>query len=447
MQAWDNFLKSLESELGRETVRKWLKPLCVRHFDACNIYLEAQDSFQVMWFEEHVRKKSQQELVNKNNRKIKVHLTVVDHSDPEPASAAPEQKRKEPAVAPPFRLEFDELDGSHTFDGYVSLPTNELAYKLLSQLGGEVALGAFNPIYLYGPSGTGKTHLLMATARHLRTLGKRVLCIRAETFTAHVVSAIRAGEMQLFRSHYRNVDVLIIDDVQVFSRKSATQEELFHTFNTLHIDGRQLILSANCSPGELRSVEPRLVSRFEWGITLPLEPPPFDQLRQILLRKAAVIQFPLSSQVVTYLIDTFQSSPSQAMQALEALALRTHLAGDNISDENPLRLPVAKSYLVDLVEAERRAEVTADKIISAVASHYGIQSSDILGKSQKKECSLPRQIAMYLCRANLRLPYTSIGDVFSRDHSTVMTSVKRIEEQTEMRGELTAVVNTIRKSL
>jgi chromosomal replication initiator protein len=446
MQAWDDFLKGLESELGRETVRKWLRPMRVRHFDACNLYLEAQDSFQVMWFEEHVRKRAQQQLINPNNRKIKVHLTVVDTSEPEPLLKVPEPK-KTPDAPPPFKLEFDALNETATFDGYVSLSPNELAYKLLSSLAGDVDLGAFNPIYLHGPSGTGKTHLLMATARQLRAQGLTVICVRAETFTAHVVSAIRAGEMQLFRSHYRNADVLIIDDVQVFARKNATQEELFHTFNTLHVDGRQLILSANCAPGELRAIEPRLVSRFEWGIVLPLEPPPQDQLRQILLRKAQMMRFPLSSEIVTYLIDTFQSGPSQAMQALEALALRSHLAGDNISDANPLRLPLAKSYLVDLVEQERRSEVTAEKIIDAVASHYGIQSDDILGKSQKKECSFPRQIAMFLCRSDLHLPFARIGDLFTRDHSTVMTSVKRIEEQTSTRGELASIVHAIRKSL
>ncbi len=444
MKAWDEFLTTQEQTLGKGTVKRWLRPLRIRHFDACNLYLEAKDSFAIAWFEEHIRKAVEEQLVNSNNRKIKVHLAVNE----ELKAPNPAREQRAPETPPPFRLRFDEVDPHLTFDAFLASSANELAYKLLSTLGGETALGTFNPIYLQGPEGSGKSHLMMATVTKLKSQGLRTLYMGAKTFTEHVVSAIRAGEMQQFRSIYRNVDVLIIDDVEVFSRKTSTQEELFHTFNTLHIAEKQIILGSTCSPQELRAVEPRLVSRFEWGIVLPLETPPPKQLRQMLLRKAEVLSFPVASDVITYLIDTFKSRPRAAMSALEALVLRSHLAEDNLSDKHPLRLPLAKTYLLDLVEQEKRSVLTTEKIVQTVAAHYGIQGADILGKSQKKENSVPRQIAMYLCRKRLKIPFQRIGDEFERDHSTVMTSVKRVEEQASNRAsEMAAELNAIEKEL
>ena len=439
MIAWDEFLVELETKLGKGTVARWLRPLKVVRFDAANIYLEAEDSFQKAWFDEQVRSIAEKELRNPNGRQIKIHLTVSNQEE------RPKEKEKRP-FQQTFRLQKEELDPHCTFEGLYLHSGIELAHKLLSQLGQEVELASFNPIYLHGPEGAGRSHLLMACASRLQSLGLQVLYTRAQTFTDNVIHAIRAGEMQLFRKFYRGADVLLIDDVQVFSRKGATQEELFHTFNQLHVSGKQLILASDCAPGELKAVEPRLVSRFEWGVVLPIDLPQPKALRQILESKAKALNFPLTSEILALLLEHFSRAPKRAARALEALVLRSHL--DNISTDHPLHITQAKSYLVDLIEEEKKAEVTPNKIVEAVAQHYGINSTDILGKSQKKEISLPRQIAMYLCRKHLRLPFTRIGDVFERDHSTVMTSVKRIEtEVTKQKSESGAHVHAILKSL
>lgn len=432
MQAWEQFLRAQEAELGSETVQKWLRSLKVQRFDACNLYLEAKDSFQALWFEEHMRSKAQATLINGNNKKIKVHLTVAN-SPPTPLKTRLKGKTKDNSSTR-FQLTFDELDPLCLFQHFVVSPDNDLTYKLLHELvesptPTKIATGGFNPIYLYGTAGSGKTHLLMGLVHAFRTRGLKALYARAETFTDHVVTAIRAGEMSTFRQTYRNADVLLIDDVHVFSRKGATQEEFFHTFNTLHLEGKQIILSANCAPQELQLIEPRLVSRFEWGIVLPLKTLHADELRNMLQLKADLLNFALPPKVVDFLIETFTSNPKALIKAFEALVLRLHL--DSQHSVHTLSVLAAKNLLADLLAEELKSALTSTKIIQAVAEHYGIRMEDILGKSQTRECALPRQLAMHLCRDKLKMPFMKIGDLFARDHSTVMASVKHVQKSLE----------------
>lgn len=438
MQAWLNFLALQESDLGPETVQKWLRTLKILRWDACNLYLEAKDSFQTLWFEEHIRQKILTKLVNNNNKRIKVHLSIANSNPKANYIKSPKVKKSEKENPLKFIPSFDKLDPYCTFDHFVVTEKNLLPYKLFSQLTGyssqkslqtKPELSVFNPIFVYGPSGTGKTHMLMAAAHELRTHNLNVVYTRAETFTEHVVTAIRAGEMSLFRQAYRNIDVLILDDVHVLSRKGATQEELFHTFNALHMSGKQIILSAICSPAELQYIEPRLVSRFEWGIVLPLEPPAPEETRKILQNKAEALNYPLHNKVIDFLMETFTSNGKKLNRALEALILRLHL-GQNAGriTQGPLTVPLSKSLLGDLIAEEQQAALTPAKIIHVTAEFFGIRAEDILGKSQSRDCVLPRQIAMHLCRSQLKMPFIKIGDLFNRDHSTVMSSVKMIQK-------------------
>lgn len=427
MKAWDLFLGQQEQELGTETVQKWLRTLKILRFDACNLYLEAKDSFQVLWFEEHVRKKVQK-LVNNNGKKIKVHLSTTHVEN----SALKTKLKSEKGISPlpQFVLNFDELDPLCTFENFVLTPSSTLAYKLLTNIGGlslEKApeLATFNPVFIHGCSGTGKTHLLMATAETLRKRGYKVLYVRAETFTEHVVKAIRAGEMSYFRQAYRNIDVLIIDDVHIFSRKSATQEELFHTFNTQHLGGKQIILASNCSPSELQLIEPRLVSRFEWGIVLSLEPLNETEIKTVLEKKSAALNFPLHGKVSDFLLETFATTKT-LNRALQALILRAH-----IHEEGVLTIAKVKHLLADLIQEEEKNALTSLKLMQFVAEHFGIIIDDLQGKAQTRDSVLPRQLAMYFCRQTLHLPFIKIGELFDRDHSTVISSVKVIQKGIE----------------
>ncbi len=425
MRAWEEFLTRQEQELGKEIVDKWLRPLKIARFDACNLYLEAPDSFKAIWFEEHMRHRVQMRLSNNNNKQIKVHVAIATVESEEEKSKK-RRKKPDPSLpkTPLFSLSFDELDPNSTLDTFVTSQNNLLAHKLLKEACEPTeGMLCFNPIYLFGRSGTGKSHLLMASATAMRARGLKVIYVRADTFTEHVVKAIRTGEMQTFRRAYRNVDALIIDDIEIFSRKSATQEEFFHTFNTLHVEGKQIILSANCSPGELKYIEPRLVSRFEWGIIVPLQMLDQEKMRAVLIQKIKKASFHLDEQIIDFLLEIFSGNLKGLVRGIEALMLRTHL-----SPGGPLTIERVRHILADLIQEEEKAELTPGKIIRTVAEYYGIRMDDILSKSQARECALPRQIAMHLCRDKLQLPYMKIGDIFSRDHSTVMASVRQIQK-------------------
>jgi len=449
MKAWDHFLHLQQTEIGQETVNKWLRTLRIVKFDAGNLYLEARDAFHAMWFEEHVRHKLQTHLFNNNGRRIKVHLSIAGQSEsqerPRRSTKKAAQKAEE---TPSFSLAFDELDPYCTFENIVIDESNELALKLLQEMV-EHGSSDFNPVYLYGNSSVGKTHLLMATAHGLKKQGRRVLYARGETFTEHVVKAIRAGEMKTFREAYRNTEVLLIDDVHILARKGATQEELFHTFNTLHTAGKQIVLTAHSTPQELQYIEPRLISRFEWGVVLPVEPLSQEKVEEVLLKKAAALDFTLSGKVIKFLLETFSSGTMALIRALEALVLRSHIhRGERIKAHLPLTVAVVENLLSDLIQTEKSQALTAEKIISTVAEFYGIRSEDILGKSQNRECVLPRQVAMYLCRFFLKTPYMKIGDLFGRDHSTVMSSIKHIKKSLHEEGsDIAAAVNAMIKKL
>ena len=425
MYAWNKFVEKLKHEMGGAVINKWIASLKLIKFDACNIYLEAKDTFQANWLEEHVLLKAKQELVNSNNHPIKIHIKVKNNND---QHLDEEKDRKKPS---PIDFKPDSLDENNTFSSFYEDINNSLCFKFLSNIAkdslmvesSEIELASFNPILIYGPSACGKTHLLMACAKAFRLLGKNSFYIKSQTFTSHVVNAYRLSSLHEFRETYRNVDILIIDDVHLFAGKSATQEELFHTFNTLHSQGNQIIISSNIPPRELKEMEQRLISRFEWGITLSLTRPDKIGLSKILDTKEKIYSLNFDSESKAFLLNIF-SNAKEIEQAMQAIILRR----SKNEDQTKLNLALTQSYLTDLISEKQKNSLSATMIVDVISKHFGIFSNDILGKSQTKECALPRQIAMYFCRTKLNMAFQKIGGLFNRDHSTVMTSVKFIEK-------------------
>lgn len=425
MQAWDAFVTALEQKMGKEVIDRWVRPLKVVHFDACNLTLEPESSFQVDWFETHVRPIAKREFQNNNGRLIKISFQSGSKKK------ATGQREEKP---PPFSIEKDPLDPSQTLENFIPGSSNEMIVHFFENL----EPGTFNPIFLYGPNGVGKTHLLMGVAHLLeKKKGLSVFYAHAETFTHHVVQAIRTSQMRSFRQIYRNQDVLILDDAHHFARKWATQEELFHTFNELHTQGKQIILSSHLSPSRLDEIEPRLVSRFEWGIVLQLAALPPSEMKEVLEARAKALRFPLSSEVSHFLLDAFSSSSKAMMRALDALMVR-HRTKEMLS------LREVEHLLKDLLEAEEQVKLTPDRILEATSAYFGIRRNDILSKSQAKECAFPRKLAMFLCRKELKLPYLAIGKFFDRDHSTVMSSIKLIEKSLD-EDEVETALSEIRR--
>lgn len=417
MKAWQNFLSQLEKDIGKTNIDQWARSLTVVKYDACNLYLQANDSFQAQWFYEHIHPKLS-DFVNNNQRAIRVHLEVLQEV---PSS---KKKTKQP-ILNTFVIKSDMMHPNYSFGSYVATEKNHLTLEFLARLSSSrenfSQISQTNPMYLYGKKGVGKTHLLTAMGQSLSDLGLRVFFVKAETFASHFVNAIRQNCMQLFRESYRNIDVLIVDDVHIFSKKNATQEEFFHTFNTLHTQGKGILLSSQVSPRELSEIEPRLVSRFEWGITLKLEPPEPGDLQKILEKKAQFHHFNIDQDLITFLLTTFQSSPKSLYEALDALLIRSH-------DQKMTKIlpETAQVLLKDLIEKENQNKLSSTDIIRTVAAHYGIKEDDILGKAQSRDIALPRKIAIFFCREKLKLPYQKIGKIFQRDHSTIMSSEKFI---------------------
>ncbi len=437
MQAWESFLKTLQNHFGDETFSKWLRPLKVVHFDACNLYLEAQNSFQIEWFEEHVRPKAKQELRNSSSHPVKIHITC---GEVEPREKKTKKQTETPQPTP-FVFIKDPLLEEMTEENFIFSPVNQILFSLLKNLA-EHGKSDFNPLFFHGGPCCGKSHLLQAFAKSLQQRNIHALYVRAETFTENVIHAIRSSNMQDFRKEHRHVDVLIFDNVQYLAKKAATQEEFFHTFNALQSQGKQIILSADTPPALLQDIEPRLISRFEWGLVLPIHKLEDENLLKMLRMRSKHLSFPVSESVLKFLIDTFPSNIKSLQKSLEALILRSKVPPSSISPQK------AKEILYDLIAFEKRQVVTPERIVTSVASFFSLNRDEILGKSQTQECVLPRQIAMFLCRSELKMPFARIGEHFKRDHSTVMTSVRSIEEKLNGKDrEISAALISIKQKM
>ena len=420
MKPWELFLTQLDKDLGKTTVDRWLRTLRVARFDAGNLYLEAKDSFQQLWFQEHILEKAKKNL-SWNGRQIKIHFL---------GDARKKKKVKVKETAPLADFSPDRIDEKITFDNFICEKGNEIPLKLLRALD----FSSFNPVLIYGPSGSGKTHLLKATASALLSKGRVVHYVSAETFTQHVVRAIRSGMMQTFRKEYRFVDVLIVDGIDIFSGKAATQEEFFHTFNTLHTQEKSIILSSTAAPNQLKNIEERLISRFEWGITLPLIP--LTDLSTLVKKKLETAPIVMQPAQIDFLLQTF-SSPTLLVESLETLIYHCQLR-DKASVERTSLLHILK----DLIAKQKLRRTTPQKILIYVANYFDKTEQDIVGKEQAKEYVRPRQIAMYLIRKRLALSYTKIGETFNRDHSTVMTSIRNVEKSLET--QLSPIANAVK---
>ncbi|AGW38875.1 chromosomal replication initiation protein [Chlamydia pecorum W73] len=428
MRAWEDFLLLQEQEIGSSTVDKWLRSLKVVCFDACNLYLEAKDSFQVTWFEEHMRHKVKAGLVNNNGKPIRVHVTSMDKS-----ASFSKEKHIQQEKTSYFTMQYGEVLPEMSFSSFLVSSENDLPFRILQEFARieEGKSFPFNPIYLFGPEGAGKTHLMQAAIHMLRESCDKVLYVSSDLFTEHLVSAIRSGEMQRFRAFYRNVDALFIENIEVFSGKNATQEEFFHTFNSLHTEGKLIVISSCYAPADLKAMEERLISRFEWGVVVPIQPLRTEGLRNLLMRQAEIQGIRIQEFALDFLISSLSANVKNLLHAIGLLSKR--VAYKKLSQQLLYEDDI-RTLLKDVLEIAKSVRLTPNGIIRAVSRYYGVTQESILGRSQSREYVLPRQIAMYLCRQKLALSFVRIGDIFSRDHSTVISSIRLIAQKVENVG-------------
>ena len=322
-------------------------------------------------------------------------------------------------------MESAMLDPHYTFENFVVGSSNSFAHAAALAVADDPS-GASNPLFIYGGVGLGKTHLMNAIGNYVQKNDprKNVLFITSETFTNELIDAIvkKKGTAQL-RAKMRNVDVLLVDDIQFLSKTVSTQEEFFHTFNHLYAGGKQIILSSDRPPKDIPTIEERLRSRFEWGLTVDIQRPDFETRVAILQKKCSDEDIDTPTEVLEYIAERVESN----IRELEGMLVRVNAQAQLMG--KPITLEMAQETLAALLSSREPRKITPDSIIQTVSSHYSVSNEDVTGKRRSRDIALPRQVSMYLIRELTPLSTTAIGRVFSgRDHSTVMHSCDKIAE-------------------
>jgi chromosomal replication initiator protein len=311
----------------------------------------------------------------------------------------------------------------YRFDTFVVGKSNELAFAAAKSIA-ENPSGSFNPFFIYGGAGLGKTHLIQAVAQQIRdtTRGAKVVYMSADSFVTELITSIRYDKMQQFRDRYRKVDALLLDDIQFLAGKERTQEEFFHTFNALYEAQKQIVFTSDAPPKDIPTLEERLRSRFEWGLIADIQPPDLETKVAILRKKAEERKVDLPHEVALFIAERVRSNIRELEGHLNRVTAFASLTGNRITIE------VAKEALKDLLAKDNKPITPAD-ILKVVAAHYGIKVSDLKSKSNARPIAYPRQVAMYMCKELTDLSYPEIGKLFNnKHHSTVMYSVEKIDQ-------------------
>ena len=340
-------------------------------------------------------------------------------------------------ASPPPDAAARGLNPRYTFESFVVGSSNQFANAAAVAVG-EAPSRSYNPLYLYGGVGLGKTHLMHAIGHHLlsQTPDTALTYISSERFMNEMINAIQSDRILDFRERYRKLDVLMVDDVQFLAGKEATQTEFFHTFNSLYDAHKQIVISSDCPPGELQALEERLRSRFEWGLIADIQSPDLETKIAILKKKAEAEAVPLPDDVALYIAGGIKSNVRELEGSLIRLIAYASLTGSVIS------LSLAQEVLRNILRPRDEPPVTIDRIQKFVASHYRLKLADLKGRDSSKAVAQPRQIAMFLCRALTDASLPRIGKSFDRDHSTVVHSIRKIEKQCQTDQEFHNLINS-----
>lgn len=330
----------------------------------------------------------------------------------------------------------------YTFDNFIVGSSNKFAHAACLAVAENPAQN-YNPLFIYGPSGLGKTHLLYAITNRIRERNRhaKIIYIKGEDFTNQMIESLSKNSMHKFRDKYRTCDVLLIDDIQFIAGKESTQEEFFHTFNALFEDGKQIILTSDRPPKDIKTLEERLVSRFEWGLIADIQPPDLELRIAIFKNKISQAGIQVSDDIITFLAENLRSHIRQIEGAVKKLVAIKFLSGREIT------MDVAKNCINELLGGEEPVNVTVDKIFSAVEKKYSIKKSDLVGKSRVKEIVNARHVTIYLIRTITEMSYPNIGKLFNRDHATIISSEENVRKKIHSDRAFEATVNEIIKEV
>jgi chromosomal replication initiator protein len=454
-QLWPQFREALRAIVQREQFETWFRRAELRGIDDQVIVLAVQNHFTRDWLSNHYTDALEQaaRAIPGNPRAIEIvvdpELTVLAAA---PASAKsdsvpqPGQATTRPGSAPPpsvgglmhgklMHASDVDLNPHYRFDNFVVGPCNRFAHA--AAVGVSESPGkAYNPFFLHGSVGLGKTHLLQSLCYSLlgRSDGMRILYLSCETFVNHFISALENGDLDTFRNKYRNVDVLVVDDIHMLANKERTQEEFFHTFNTLYNASKQIVLSSDSSPKEIPTLQDRLVSRFKWGLVTEIEPACYETRMAILKRKSRERGHELPDDVARLVAEHVDTNIRELEGAVTRVLGYASLSSQAVTTD------LARNVLRDVFRVQR-GQPSMDDILRVVTSHFSVKLSELQSKKRTKAIAFPRQIGMYLVRKITRHSLEEIGGFFGgRDHSTVLYAIDRIKVQMKEDERLRALV-------
>jgi chromosomal replication initiator protein len=433
---WQAALGQLQLEMPRAAYETWLRDTEFLTYEDGVFVIGVRNAYARDWLEDRLLSTVKRSLAGIMGRTVDVRF-VIWQADSDP--------QEEPVLdrSPPMTevtvASTCRMNSRYTFDNFVVGPSNRLAHAA-SLAVAERPSRSYNPLFLYGGVGLGKTHLLHAIGNVCNSADLRVLYVSSEEFTNDLVNAIRGQTTEEFRDRYRQIDVLLIDDIQFIAGKEATQEEFFHTFNTLHRQENQIVITSDRPPSALLTLEERLRSRFEWGLTVDIQVPDYET-RLAILRAYAERS---GKQVGSEYLELIAQRVKNNVRELEGTLNRV-MAYEDLSGE-PLSLQRVQAILAELMPGKR--ELTQDEIIAAVSTQYGVNRERLLGRDRSHDVALPRQVAMYLIREETDASLPEIGDTLGgRDHTTVMYGCGKISDLMETDEELRRKVLGIRAAL
>jgi len=446
---WSSAQDQLRSMLSADTYNLWFAPLRAVDFEGDCVVLEVANDFCEVWLKDNYQGLLQDVLSVAAARQLRAKFTVTpSNATPAAVTAAktsPSPKAK-PAAAQQDRIGTNgewAFNPKNTFESFVVGNNNNFAYAAAKAVA-EAPGKSYNPLFLYGGVGLGKTHLLHAIGQHVAATRKnaRVAYVSSEKFTNEYIDAIQNNQLVKFRKKYRQTDVLLIDDIQFLSGKERIQEEFFHTFNALHEAHKQIVLTCDRPASEIQGLEHRLVSRFEWGLVTDLQPPDVEMRLAILKKKAQSMGVTLPDEILNFLANRIRTNIRRLEGALIRVASYASLTGKKLNVE------VVEGLLREILHEEGRFSVNIEVIQKRVAEHYDIRLADMTSKRRPENIAFPRQVAMFLSRQMTESSLSAIGEAFGgRDHGTVLHACRLVKDRMEVDANVRQVVSYLEKQL
>lgn len=438
--AWQATLGQLELQLNRATFETWVKGAELLAYEDGSFIVSVKNAYAKSWLEKRLYSPIRRTLADLFGRSVEVRFVVYDPLEDAADLGPLWEEDDEPAVTYPDGQPLEtNLNPRYTFDSFVVGGSNQLAHAAAMAVADHPG-SAYNPLFIYGDVGLGKTHLLHAIGNACRDRGLRVLYISSEQFTNELIEAIRTQETAAFRTRYRTIDVLLVDDIQFIAGKDSTQEEFFHTFNTLHSGNSQIVLASDRRPRAMATLEERLRSRFEWGLIADIQPPDLEMRMAILSDKARLQGIELPDELAGMLANQIRGNIRELEGALNQILAQARLTYEPISEELVRR--VVKEF-----RAPRRTH-TIETVLEVTAAYHNLAVDDLIGPRRTKKIAMARQQAMYLAREATEASLPQIGQAIGgRDHTTVMHGYNKVIELLESDEEIRQEIKQLRLRL